>query len=180
MRSGFKILDYLDMIVARTVPCFLQQGEHFPLPESGGGQMAFVVSGVLRNYVVDETGRESVIMLPAEGAFISSLKKGSVDIHRKEALTNVVLLTWRLEDFEELVKIIPHWYALSMLTMKETIDHILIERGAMLSLDATTRYRKFVERYPTIVERVQLRHVASYLGIAPQSLSRIRKQLSKR
>lgn len=48
----------------------------------------------------------------------------------------------------------------------------------MMSEDATSRYLMFMEKYPGMVNRIPLSHLASYLGITQSSLSRIRKQLS--
>jgi CRP-like cAMP-binding protein len=49
----------------------------------------------------------------------------------------------------------------------------------MLSSSAEERYLAFINKYPQIVQRVPQLVIASYLGIAPESLSRIRKHLSK-
>jgi FixJ family two-component response regulator len=57
---------------------------------------------------------------------------------------------------------------------------ISVERAEMFNDDATTRYQKFAQRYPQALENVPLRHIANYLGIAPQSLSRIRHNLANR
>jgi hypothetical protein len=65
------------------------------------------------------------------------------------------------------------------MTQKILLDNAL-ERTEMFNDDASTRYRKFMERYPEDLARIPLRHLANYLGIAPQSLSRIRQQMGKR
>ncbi|HLP39257.1 MAG TPA: helix-turn-helix domain-containing protein, partial [Lacibacter sp.] len=50
-------------------------------------------------------------------------------------------------------------------------------KGPVISQDATTRYLEFLENHPTLTNRVALSHIASYLGVTQQSLSRIRKNI---
>ena len=47
----------------------------------------------------------------------------------------------------------------------------------LIAQDATTRYLEFLQKYPTLVNRIPLSYIASYLGITQQSLSRIRKNI---
>jgi CRP-like cAMP-binding protein len=49
----------------------------------------------------------------------------------------------------------------------------------LLSLTAEQRYAKLVERNPALVQGISIKHLSSYLGIQPESLSRIRKQFSR-
>jgi len=62
------------------------------------------------------------------------------------------------------------------------IDHyvtmrMLHQRTFLLNLDATVRYKEFMREYPHVLQRVPLGYVANFLGIAQQSLSRLRKQM---
>ncbi|HLU90265.1 MAG TPA: hypothetical protein VKZ51_10570, partial [Cyclobacteriaceae bacterium] len=50
-------------------------------------------------------------------------------------------------------------------------------KGPVISQDATTRYLEFMENYPSLLNRVPLSYIASYLGVTQQSLSRIRKNV---
>jgi hypothetical protein len=77
-----------------------------------------------------------------------------------------------------LVREIPGWYFFTIKMIEMIIYRLCIERAEMSNNDATTRYIKFAERYPNTISRVPLRYIANYLGITPQSLSRIRHQLS--
>ena len=58
--------------------------------------------------------------------------------------------------------------------------NVLQKRVIMLmSSPALERYQHFVETYPDIIQRVPQRMIASYLGITPEALSRLRKEISK-
>ncbi len=50
---------------------------------------------------------------------------------------------------------------------------------ALLTMSATERYQDLINRSPQLLQEISLKHIASYLGIKPESLSRIRKQLAK-
>ncbi|MBC7774865.1 MAG: Crp/Fnr family transcriptional regulator [Phycisphaerae bacterium] len=177
------MLDYLEVIAAHTTVRQLRTGDQFPIVGYEDHQAAYIVEGVFRVYSVDATGKETIIRLPAEGDFtmyIENYKTFNPDInYHWEAITDATILTWGKDDLEFLVQNIPSWYFLTLKILQTITLRLTIERGEMFNDDATTRYIKFSERYPHIIARVPLRQVANYLGIAPQSLSRIRQNLTK-
>lgn len=178
-----EMLNYLDLIAAHTKPQTLKAGECFPLPGQEDYQGMFIVDGIFRVYSEDALGKETTIRLPSEGDFtmyLEDYKTLSPDVeYRLEAVTDATVLTWSRENLEFLAQRIPQWYFLALKITQTLVLRLTIERGEMFNDDATTRYLKFAERYPRTIARVPLRHVANYLGIAPQSLSRIRQQLNK-
>jgi CRP-like cAMP-binding protein len=176
------ILPYLDLIAEHTTPIHCKAGERFPNSNDSERTVAFITEGVFRVFSVDEHGKELILRFAAEGEFtlLSDDYKGlnSDSEYHWEALTDATLLTWRDKDLEVLVSKIPGWYSISLKIMETLIYRLVIERAEMFNDDATTRYTKFVQRYPDTITRVPLRCIANYLGIAPQSLSRIRHQLA--
>ncbi|RZL58163.1 MAG: hypothetical protein EOO93_17020 [Pedobacter sp.] len=52
-------------------------------------------------------------------------------------------------------------------------------RNELASLSAETRYLNLINTYPNILKRIQIQHIATFLGIHPQSLSRIRRNISQ-
>ncbi|MBL7807146.1 MAG: Crp/Fnr family transcriptional regulator [Saprospiraceae bacterium] len=176
------ILPYLDVIAAHTRSLDCKAGERFPREGERENQAAFIVEGVFRVYSVDAEGKESTIRFPAEGEFtlfVEDYKELNPEAeYYWEAMTDATLLTWRESDLEVLVREIPGWYFFTIKMMEMIVYRLFIERAEMFNDDATTRYTKFAERYPNTISRIPLRYIANYLGIAPQSLSRIRHQLS--
>lgn len=173
---------YLPVIAAHTTPLLCKAGDRFPNQEHPEKLAAFVVDGVFRVYSLDNSGKESTIRFAAEGEFTyfaddyKELNPNAA--YYWEAMTDVTLLTWKDKDLDALVREIPGWYMFTLKITEIIIYRLLIERAEMFNDDATTRYLKFAERYPSTIARVPLRYIANYLGIAPQSLSRIRHQLS--
>lgn len=177
------ILDYLDVIARHTTPVQLRAGDRFPILGHEDHQAAYIVEGVFRVYSVHKGGKEITIRLPAEGDFtmyLEDYKEITPDIsYYWEAITDSVILSWGKDDLEYLAQHVPHWYFLTLKILQTITLRLTIERAEMFNDDATSRYLKFAALYPRVIARVPLRYVANYLGIAPQSLSRIRQKLAK-
>ncbi len=178
------MLDHLEVIAAHVTPRKFKAGDSFPQPDAHPDFMAAcIVEGVFRTISIDEKKKENTVRFSAEGDFcmhIHDLNAFEPNLeYRWEAVTNAVMLTWERKDLEYLATNIPNWYFVSLKILQAIILRLTVERGEMFNDNATIRYLKFVERYPSIIARVPLRHVANYLGIAPQSLSRIRQPIIK-
>jgi CRP-like cAMP-binding protein len=142
----------------------------------------FVTKGCLKTYTIDKNGDEHVFQIAIEGWWVSDMYShltGEPATFNIEALEDCELLILDMEARETILKQIPNY---------ERFHRILLERNyvatqrrvnSMLSSSAEERYLAFINKYPQIVQRVPQLVIASYLGIAPESLSRIRKQLAK-
>lgn len=142
----------------------------------------FGTKGCLKTYTIDKNGDEHVFQIAIEGWWVSDMYShltGEPATFTIEALEECELLILDLEARETIFKQIPNY---------ERFHRILLERNylatqrrvnSMLSSSAEERYLAFINKYPQIVQRVPQLVIASYLSIAPESLSRIRKHLSK-
>ena len=160
----------------------LSAGDFFLKPGQICHQVGFLFKGVLRVYVQSEEGREISRGFPAEDHFmvdLDSFNGKKISIEFWEAMTDIEFVYWERSDLDRMEGEITCWQAILIPMTQHILVSAAHERNEMFSDDATTRYTKFLARHPQIVARVPLRHVASYLGIAPQSLSRIRQQLLK-
>ena len=138
----------------------------------------FVKKGLLRGYTIDEKGKEHIFMFAPEGWIISDIES-----HTLSSLS--VLYIDALEDSEVVV-----FNRNQIDTSKMSKDIILAEFRRLLkrvgvlqrrvimqmSASALNRYEHFLETYPQIVHRVPQRMIASYLGITPEALSKIRAE----
>ncbi|MBD2346108.1 Crp/Fnr family transcriptional regulator [Anabaena subtropica] len=141
-------------------------------------QIGFVVSGLLRLYYVNPTGTDLTKSFCPENHFVaaySALILKSTAQFSIEALEDSLLLVADYSQFTQLCAEHPCW---------QTINHKFVEalfikkekrEAELLIDDATTRYQKFLAEYPNLDKRIKQYHIASYLGISPVSLSRIRK-----
>jgi CRP-like cAMP-binding protein len=145
--------------------------------------MAFVTAGCLREYTVDHKGEEHVIQFAIRDWWISDLNSflgGTASTHTIDALDDAEVLMLDREARDTMLEKVPKM---------ERFFRMLLERNYVathrrindaLTASAEERYLAFIQTYPALVEQVPQHHIASYLGITPQSLSRIRKELSQK
>ncbi|WP_295672055.1 Crp/Fnr family transcriptional regulator [uncultured Mucilaginibacter sp.] len=143
--------------------------------------IAFVEKGALREYSVDENGNEHVLQFALEGWLISDLYSfitGEPATYNIDALDDceLVLLTKSAQD--EILKKVPKFETYT--SMQITGAYLAMQKrvNAMISLSPEQRYQNFINLYPNIARRVPQHMVASYLGLSPETLSRIRKRIA--
>lgn len=159
----------------------LSAGDHFIHAGDIPLQIGFVVSGVFRFYYLTPDGSDHTKSFRMEGDFITAYSAFLLQepaFFSIEALEDSHLLVTDFETYAELTESNPNWQMVR-LRLTERVFLIKEQREKELLLDdATTRYLKFCEQYPGLEDRVKQYHIASFLGITPVSLSRIRRQLT--
>jgi CRP-like cAMP-binding protein len=143
----------------------------------------FVEKGLLRQYSIDPAGKEHILQFAPENWFVSD--RESVYFNQPsqyfiQALeeTQVVLID---EEFiRVLEKKIPAFRDFNNLLLHNQIRHLQNRINLLLSALAEDRYLTFVKMYPDVLLRVPQKMVASYLGITPEGLSRVRKELARK
>lgn len=143
----------------------------------------FVSEGLLRSYTIDESGKEHLIQFAPEDWLIvdrsssffnqpselniDAVEDSEVVFFNEDFITSASALNPSFNTFNN----------------KALHNHILqMQKRVNLLLGATAeqRYLDFIELYPSLMLRVPQWMIASYLGITPESLSRVRKELAKR
>jgi CRP-like cAMP-binding protein len=141
----------------------------------------FVNKGCLRQFYTDESGQEHVVMFGMEDWWITDmygLITGKPALTNVDALEDSDLLLIERNAYEELLEKVPGLEKVFRIKLQRAFvahQRRIIEN---MSLPAEIRYRNFAEQYPAFEQRVPQKYIASYLGITPESLSRIRKQLA--
>ena len=144
---------------------------------------AFVASGCLRNYVIDAKGKEHIVQFAPETWWLAdsnSLNTGAPSQYFIDAIEDSELLLIDAPGHVGLVdKVAAYGAAFRSGLQKHSAakDQRIV---SALSATAEERYLQFLATYPSIVRRVPQMMLASYLGITPETLSRIRKNLSQR
>ena len=139
----------------------------------------FINKGCLRQYHVDEKGAERILAFAVEDYWVSDmygLITGGPALTNIDALEDCELLLIEKNAFEALLLKVPKLERFFRIILQRAfVSHQrrIIEN---ISLQADERYCRFVERYLFLEQRLPQRQIASYLGITPESLSRIRKQ----
>ena len=145
--------------------------------------LGFVNSGCLRQYTIDNKGTEHIIQFAIEDWWISdpySFISGLSAIYNIDALQDSEVLLLERSAREELLDSCPKMERFFRLLIEA--NHVATQQriADSLSASAEERYLKFIKTYPKLLEQIPQNHIASYLGITPQSLSRIRKELSQK
>lgn len=162
-------------------PRHLDENAYFLMQGDRPSNVAFILSGIFRIFCITETGDEKILAFRTRGQFIAAytpfIEKRPA-WYAIQALSPARLSQMPLNALNRLDH--PCWETAT----KEYIVRLLIEKEnrerAFLTEDATTRYLNFQKQYPEIDRRIHNFHVASYLGISPVSLSRIRTDLKKK
>jgi CRP-like cAMP-binding protein len=144
--------------------------------------LAFVAAGCLRAYSVDEKGEEHVVQFALEEWWITdffSFLTGKPAELAIEALEDADVLLIDLAAYEQLCSTVPAFERYFRILLQN--NYIATHRRvlASISMSAEERYVQLIADYPPIVQRVAQRHIASYLGITPEALSRIRGRMAK-
>lgn len=152
---------------------FLQEGEK-------STEIGFVMKGVFRSYDMDQTGNDVTKYFYPEGtalfSYVAYLSQKE-SLYSIQALEDSEILVARISDFE---KIVEGNYQL-LLFYKKMIDEVLVTKEehaiSFKLLNSTDRYKRFLTSYPGLEKRLKQYHLASYLGITPVSLCRIRRKI---
>lgn len=143
----------------------------------------FVQKGLLRAYTINENGKEHTLQFAPENWFISD-RSGTLfnDISMQfiEAVEETETILIQLETFDKLAKLSDEFQRFNIFLLHNHIRQLQKRINQLLSATAEARYMSFIEMYPDIIQRVPQWMVASYLGITPESLSRVRKDLTKK
>ena len=140
--------------------------------------MSFVTNGLLKAYNIDEKGNEHVNQFTPEGWWTSDMNSYFRLLpanYTIEAIEDSELLVITVEDFDNLTLRVPKMDRYFRLLFQNS----LIAKERRLSneqmLTAEEKYRQLVENNPDLVNRVPQNLLASYLGLSPETISRLKK-----
>jgi CRP/FNR family transcriptional regulator, anaerobic regulatory protein len=145
--------------------------------------LTFVNSGCLRSYTIDHLGNEHIIQFAVSDwwiADVSSSLSGLPATFNIDALQNSDVLLIEISKREELLVAVSKMERFFRILMEANYIATHKRINDSLSISAEERYLNFIKSYPNLLEQIPQNQIASYLGITPQSLSRIRKELAKK
>ena len=139
----------------------------------------FILTGVTRTYEVDEKGQEHVVQFGLEDWWVGDLYSfltGTPSKYNIDCLEDSEVLQITTANLETLYEKVPKLERHFRIIFQNAFIAVTSRMSSALSKSAIDRYDEFIAKYPQIEQRVPNHQIASYLGITPQSLSRIRAQ----
>jgi CRP-like cAMP-binding protein len=143
----------------------------------------FVESGLLRTFTIDEKGTEYILQFAFEGWWMGDIYSFLTDepsVYNIEALENCELLLLTRPSWELLLNRIPVFERYFRILIQNNL--IATQRRLMGSMSKTAeeKYTGLLDKFPGCLQRLPQHMIASYLGITPETLSRIRSQMASR
>ena len=143
--------------------------------------VAFVSTGFCRVYVIDPEGNEVTIHMAGNGNFvgaISSFLSRTPSEEYVQSITNSELMVINHDALQELYSLSATWEHVG----RRIMEHLfLMKQKRVISFikhSAEKRYQYLMETEPEMLLQVPMRYIASYLGITPETLSRIRTKMT--
>ena len=162
-------------------PLRTQRGQHLVLPDEPHQRIYFVGQGLIRIYYAGPEGKEFNKSFIAEGMFggsLSSCLLGRPLGYGIQALEPCHLLVAQYEAFAALFDQDPAFERLGRRFAEWLLIKKELREQSFLKESALARYDAFRDQYPDLEQRLAQYHIASYLGIAEASLSRLRRRIS--
>lgn len=138
-----------------------------------------VLKGIIRNYYLDAEGNEVTKYFSREGSLI--MDEGILgykhSIAALEALEDSTVLLMDTDKLKRLIQTNDTFKNLYIISLESALRYKIYRESEFLTKNATERYLQFCNDFPELVNRVKQSYISTYLGITPESLSRIRKAL---
>lgn len=152
-------------------------------PRNVFGRLGYILNGAVRTYHVTDNGQEISYLLQVNGDFIGdyeSYLSGRRSSFTLETVLPTEVLFFERASIERLMEQDVFWVHfakrvsdLVFLDAKKRLDDLLF-------LTPEARYKKLIEKSPAIFSKIPQKYISTYLGVQPQSLSRIRRRIYKK
>ena len=180
LQFGILNKQQIDLVISNATEVELVKDEYFSEAGKIPRQVGFVVNGIIRGCYYNNKGEEITRCFITENNLAvdyPNFETDTVSAEYLQASTHCHLIVFSKQNWEELSHTIVDWDNIKNKMVQKCL-YQKSRKNPVISQDATTRYLEFLENYPTLTNRVALSHIASYLGVTQQSLSRIRKNIS--
>ena len=137
----------------------------------------FVTTGCLRSYCIDKNGKEHTLQFAIKDWWISdfiAIYNNELATLTVECITDSSIIEFNAKELDRIHSLFPEFEAYQRKNLERHVVSLHKRILNQLQLTATERYALFLEQYPDIEQYTPNYHIASYLGITQQSLSRIR------
>jgi CRP/FNR family transcriptional regulator, anaerobic regulatory protein len=143
--------------------------------------VGFLNAGLIVSTIITDDGKEIASNFTPENCFFTYTEgiSGNMPSHKNFiAIEDCEMLVLEKEKLPLIFSINPKFETLFTNILAEELKNVLLTEQNNRIQSAENRYLQFIETYPHAFNRIPLKYIAGYLGIEPQSLSRLRKKLA--
>ncbi|MDI9877614.1 Crp/Fnr family transcriptional regulator [Flectobacillus rivi] len=144
---------------------------------------AFVCKGFLKTFTVDDKGQEHIMNFSPENYWTGdreSLMNASPSKYNIDAIEDSEIILIEKNNFDNLCQNIPQLNNLVNTILQRSFIVSQSRINANISLSAEEKYEYFLTKFPLIANRIPQHMIASYIGITPETLTRIRRNSAKK
>jgi len=170
----------IDLIKSKASEIELHKDDYYWEAGKTVRQIGFLTEGVLRVYYYNNKGEEITRYFIDENHLIlsgSTTDEMYTPSEYLSTITDCKLVVFSRQDWKEISETIIGWDNIVQKIVSKHHSEKVARRSELISQDGTERYLDFIQKFPTLANRVPLTFIASYLGITKSSLSRIRKNI---
>ena len=172
--------DELERIQDRFKPVILNKGEFFLEAGNINRHVGFLVKGLVR-YFVYKDGEESTFEFTKEGEFIAdyqSFNSKTLSVQNIQAIEDCELLTINHDDLQAIFRTVKNGNLLGRIIIEHRFSIMVNQLLAIYMQSHEERYLNFIKNYSDLSQRIPQYLIASYVGVKPESLSRIRRRFT--
>lgn len=176
---GFTEQDWAET-VSRFEPLSLPAKSLFLESGKIAGRLGYLRKGLMRSFFYDDHANDITTQFFKEGTVVISIKSFNDQVPAREnimAMEECELDIITYKKMQELMERVPAWTQIGKNVDESKYNQLMNRSIQLQTLTASERYELFIQKHPEILQRVALRHIASYLGIDIATLSRIRKSI---
>lgn len=170
-----------DLIQASFKPFFLPKGDFFLKEGAVNRHIGFIKKGLVR-YFVFKDDEESTFEFTKTGEFIAdyqSFNNRSISMQNIQAIEDCELLIINYADVQTIFNSTKNGNLIGRQIIEHRFDVMVNQLLAIYMQNHEERYRNFMEQYSELSQRIPQYLIASYVGVKPPSLSRIRRRFAK-
>lgn len=159
----------------------IKKGDFFLQTGEKNDKLGFIQKGLIR-YFVYKNEEESTLEFSKEGEFVAeyqSLVQKSESIQSIQAIEDTTILIMTSDDLQYLYANFKNGDKIGRMVIEHRFNVLVNQLMSIYRHAPDQRYLHFLKTYPDIVQRVPQYYIASYVGVKPQSLSRIRKRFTQ-
>ncbi|MDB5021045.1 MAG: cyclic nucleotide-binding protein [Pedobacter sp.] len=179
-RVSLSLVDQ-DIIKAYLTPKKLKKRQYLLQEGDVCKHLAFVTKGALRSCVLDENGTEHIRQFAVEGWTIADLFSFLTEepaTHSIEAIEDSELILISKSAHEELLQKVGKYETYMRILITNAYISLQKRFTSTVSSSVEEQYEDFLKNYPDIVSRIPQHMIASYLGLTPSTISRLRARLA--